>query len=39
MHPDSMNISDPFEKLIGKYKLHPSMLFINDNKVDNNKSS
>ena len=29
LNPDSINISDPIEKAISKYKFHPSILLIN----------
>ena len=34
INPDSINISDPIEKAISKYKFHPSILLINDNIVN-----
>ena len=30
INPDSINISDPIEKAISKYKFHPSILLNND---------
>ena len=34
INPDSLNISDPIEKAISKYKFHPSILLINDKIVN-----
>ena len=34
---DSINISDPFDKVIMKYKFNPSILLINDNIVNQDK--
>ena len=39
INPDSINISDPIEKAISKYKFHPSILLINDKIVNQNKFS
>ena len=30
INPDSINISDPFEIAVSKYKFHPSILLIYD---------
>ena len=37
--PDSVYISDPFEKALSKYKFHPSILVINDKIVNQDKFS
>ena len=37
--PDFINISDPIEKAISKYKFHPSILLINDKIVNQDKFS
>ena len=34
INPNSINISDPIEKAISKYKFHPSILLINDTTVN-----
>ena len=39
INPDSINISDPIEKAISKYKFHPSILLINDKIVNQDKFS
>ena len=39
INPDSLNISDPIEKAISKYKFHPSILLINDETVNKDKFS
>ena len=36
-NPDSVNISDPIEKAISKYKFYPSILLINDKIVNQDK--
>ena len=38
-NPDSINISDPIDKAISKYKFHPSILLINDKIVNQDKFS
>ena len=38
-NPDSINISDPIEKAISKYKFHPSILLINGKIVHQDKIS
>ena len=39
INPDSINISDPIEKAISKYKFHPSILLINDKILNQDKFS
>ena len=39
INPHSINISDPIEKAISKYKFHPSILLINDKIVNQEKFS
>ena len=39
INPDSINISDPIEKAITKYKFHPSILLINNKIVNQDKFS
>ena len=39
INPDFINISDPIEKAISKYKFHPSILLINDKIVNQDKFS
>ena len=39
INPDSINISDPIEKAISKYKFHPSILLTNDKIVNQDKFS
>ena len=34
INPDSINVSDPIEKDISKYKFHPSILLVNDKGVN-----
>ena len=34
INPDSINISDPIEKAISKYKFHPRILLSNDKIVN-----
>ena len=39
INPGSINISDPIEKALSKYKFHPSILLINDKVVNQDKFS
>ena len=39
INPDPINISDPIDKAISKYKFHPSILLINDKIVNQDKFS
>ena len=39
INTDSINISEPIEKAISKYKFHPSILLVNDKIVNQDKFS